>query len=194
MASRRAALAVRASSGVAVGLDCCARSSAATATRCSSTSVGTRAPTFSGGRPSLRYDGSRCASASAISSCARRLGGWRLSSSVTGTDSAAASCSISDSLGSRRPFSSSESTDGARPTPLPELGERQPAGPAQVPQPLAERCKVYTIGLYQIPLIFHREAEHNLSIWKESTNFTSVPPYPSPVWPDTLRRGREISI
>ena len=39
---------------VAAGLDCWARSSAATATRCSSTSVGTRAPILSCGSPRRR--------------------------------------------------------------------------------------------------------------------------------------------
>ena len=112
MASRSAALAARASSGVAVGLDRCARSSPASATRCSSTSVGTRVPTFSSGRPSAGRRGRAAPRSRAISSWARRLGGCFFSSSVTGTPSAAASCSTSDSFGSRLPFSISESTDG----------------------------------------------------------------------------------
>ena len=56
----------------------------------------------------------------------RRLGGCRLSSSVVGTESAAASCSISDSFGSRRPFSSSDRADGARPTRSPSSASVRP--------------------------------------------------------------------
>jgi len=46
MAARSSAFAARASSGVAVGRVRCRRSSAYRATRCSSTSLGTRAPAF----------------------------------------------------------------------------------------------------------------------------------------------------
>ena len=52
--------------------------------------------------------------------------------------------------------------------PLAELGERQAAHPAQVPQPLAERHKVYTIGLDQILRIFHDEAQYIFSYWKKA--------------------------
>ena len=42
------------------------------------------------------------------------------------TDSARASDSISESFGSRRPFSSSDSADGARPTRLPSSASVRP--------------------------------------------------------------------
>ena len=77
-----------------------------------------------------------------ISSCARRLGGWWRSSSSGATDSARARDSISESFGSRRPFSSSDSADGARPTRRAELGERQATGAPQVAQALPEGSKV----------------------------------------------------
>jgi hypothetical protein len=45
-----------------------------------------------------------------------------------------------------------------------------------VPQPLAKRHKVYTIGLDQILRIFHDEAQYNFLICKKSANFTHGEP------------------
>src|SRR5215471_4504695 len=126
MAWRSSALAIRASSGVAVGRVRSRRSSPYSATRCSSTSPGTLAPTFRYGRDRSRNSGSRCASSSAISSCARRLGGCGRSSSSGDTDSALASASIRESFGSRRPFSSMDSAEGARPTRAPSSARVRP--------------------------------------------------------------------
>ena len=65
-----------------------------------------------------------------LRTAARRLAGAAVRSGAT--DSAVASDSISESFGSRRPFSSSDSADGARPTRSAELGEGQAAGAPQV--------------------------------------------------------------
>ena len=58
------------------------------------------------------------------------------------TDSAAASASISEILGSRRPFSSSDSTEGARPTRSPSSASVSPRERRDVAQPLAEHVEV----------------------------------------------------
>ena len=63
--------------------------------------------------------------------------------------------------------------------PLAELGEGQAAHPAQVPQPLAERHKVYTIGLDQIFRIFHSEAQYNFPNCKKQQIFRTLSPYPA---------------
>src|SRR5258708_14091844 len=70
--------------------------------------------------------GSRWASSSAISSWALRLGASRPIRSSEDTPSALARASIWDNFGSRRPFSSSESTDGARPTRSPSSASVSP--------------------------------------------------------------------
>ena len=63
--------------------------------------------------------------------------------------------------------------------PLAELGEGQAAHPAHVPQPLAERHKVYTIGLDQISRIFHDEAQYNFPNCKKQQNFRTLAPIPA---------------
>ena len=64
--------------------------------------------------------------------------------------------------------------------PLTELGQGQTAHPAQVPQPLAEGNKVYTIGLDQIFRIFHSEAQYNFLNCKKQPNFTHACPMQPP--------------
>src|SRR5580693_833423 len=78
---------------------------------------------------------------------------------------------------------------GSAADPLPQLGERQTPGPAQMTQPLTKGYKVYTIGLNQILAIFHREADYILLLWKNSTIFT-----PSALLFRELARQAEVNI
>ena len=59
---------------------------------------------------------------------------------------------------------------------VPPALESPPARPPQVPQPLAEGNKVYTIGIDQIRRIFHDEAQYNFPIWKKVKNFRTLAP------------------
>jgi hypothetical protein len=45
-----------------------------------------------------------------------------------------------------------------------------------VPQPLAERCKVYTIGMDQILHFLRHEAQYNLLIREKTKNFRPLVP------------------